>query len=285
MPKGDQPEAIQTLLDGIHSGKRFQTLLGATGTGKTFTMANIIADLNIPTLVMAPNKLLAAQLYQEFKDFFPENEVHYYISYFDYYQPEAYIPQTGAYIEKDSSVNEEIMKFRLASTYSLLTRSDVIVVASVSCIYGIGNPTEWARKSFDIEPGMEISRTGLMKKLISIHYERNDIDFSRGKIRVRGDTVDVFPGYLDNFYRITFFGDEIESIYEMDWITAKKIKEIPNLKIFPTREYVTIEEMIETIVNEIREEMVERVAHFKSNQKWAEAQRLEERVNYDLEML
>ncbi|MHA1744732.1 MAG: excinuclease ABC subunit UvrB [Promethearchaeota archaeon] len=284
-PKGDQPEAIKQLVDGIQKGKRFQTLLGATGTGKTYTMANVISQLNIPTLVMAPNKLLAAQLYQEFKDFFPENSVHYYVSYFDYYQPEAYIPATGAYIEKDSSVNEEIMKFRLASTYALLTRQDVIVVASVSCIYGIGNPIEWAQKSFVIEPGMQISRDALMRKLIGIHYERNDIGFTRGKIRVRGDTVDIAPGYLDNYYRVSLFGDEIESIHEMHPVTNERIQSLPNLKIFPTREYVTIEDRIETIVSQVRADLKVQVAYFKSKQKWAEAQRLEERVNYDMEML
>lgn len=284
-PKGDQPSAIKELVEGIRKGKRFQTLLGATGTGKTYTMAQVISQINLPTLVTAPNKLLAAQLYQEFKDFFPHNSVHYYISYFDYYQPEAYLPQLGKYIEKDSSVNEEIMKFRLATTHSLMTRQDVIVIASVSSIYGIGNPNDWARKSFVIETGMEITRNKLMLKLISNQYERNDIDFTNGKIRVRGDTVDIFPGYLDSFYRVSFFGDEIESITEMDPITNNKLQEISNLKIFPTREYVAAEEIIDEITKEIEEELEERIKYFKDNQKWAEAQRLEERTRYDIEML
>jgi excinuclease ABC subunit B len=248
-------------------------------------MASVIQNLNIPTLVMAPNKLLAAQLYQEFKEFFPENSVHYYISYFDYYQPEAYLPNTGTYIEKDSSVNDEIMKYRLASTHALLTRQDVIIVASVSCIYGIGNPTEWSRKSFTLEPGMKLNRRDLLQKLIGIHFERNDIEFMRGKIRVRGDVVDIFPGYLDSYYRVTFWGDEIESIFMMDPITNNKIQEMPNLKIFPTREYVTFDELIPVIVEEIKDELEEILISLKSEQKWAEAQRLEERVNYDMEML
>jgi excinuclease ABC subunit B len=284
-PKGDQPAAIAHLVEGIQAGKRFQTLLGATGTGKTYSMANVITQVSMPTLVMAPNKLLAAQLYQEFKEFFPNNAVHYYISYFDYYQPEAYNPATGTYIEKDSDVNAEIMKYRLASTHALMTRQDVIVVASVSCIYGIGNPIEWSGKSFVIEPGMKIDRHNLMLKLIGIQYERNDFEFKRGQIRVRGDTVDVHPGYLDNYYRISFFGDEIESIYEMNPISNEKITGVSNLKLFPTREYVTVESLVEKITEQIHEELNEQVAWFKSQQKWAEAQRLEERVNYDLEML
>jgi excinuclease ABC subunit B len=284
-PKGDQPEAIRQLLEGIQKKKRFQTLLGATGTGKTFTMANVISQINVPTLVMAPNKLLAAQLYQEFKEFFPNNSVHYYISYFDYYQPEAFLPSSGTYIEKDSDVNSEIMKYRLASTHALMTRQDVIVVASVSCIYGIGNPVEWSGKSVVLEPEKKITRHELMRKLISIHFERNDINFTQGKIRVRGDSVDVFPGYLDYYYRISMFGDEIEAIHAMDPLTNHKIQKVPNLKVFPTREYVTVEDMIDTMVEQIQQEANERVAWFKSQQKWAEAQRLEERVNYDLEML
>ncbi len=284
-PKGDQPQAIKELLAGIKEKKRFQTLLGATGTGKTYTMANIISEINMPTLVTAPNKLLAAQLYQEFKEFFPENSVNYYISYFDYYMPEAYLPHIGKYIEKDSSVNEEIMKFRLASTHALLTRQDVIIIASVSCIYGIGNPDEWARQSFVIEVGMEITRDSLMQKLIAVQYERKDIDFNRGKIRVRGDTVDIFPGYLDSFYRISLFGDEIESITEMEALTNRKLQEVPNLKIFPTREYVTAEEIMGKMIGQIEEELEERVAYFKQEEKWAEAQRIEERTRYDIEML
>ncbi len=284
-PKGDQPEAIRQLIEGIREGKKFQTLLGATGTGKTYTMANVITVVNLPTLVMAPNKLLAAQLYQEFKGFFPNNSVHYYISYFDYYQPEAYNPATGVYIEKDSDVNEEIMKYRLAATHALMTRQDVIVVASVSCIYGIGNPIEWAGKSFVLEPNMRIDRRELLKRLISIQYQRDNIDFHRGTVRVQGDTLDVFPAYLDTAYRINFFGDEIESIYEIDPLTNQKLNQVPNLKIFPTREFVTVEEILDQVIAEIKEEMEERVVWFKAQGKWAEAQRLEERTNYDLEML
>ncbi len=284
-PTGDQPHAIEQLTQGLEDEKKFQTLLGATGTGKTFTMANVVANYNRPTLVLAPNKLLAAQLYQEYKDFFPDNAVHYYISYFDYYQPEAYLPQTGKYIEKDSSVNDQIQRYRLASTHALMTRSDVIVVASISCIYGIGRPDEWSGQSITVEKGMEISRRELMKKLINIQYERNDFDFLPGKIRVRGDVVDIFPGYLFNFYRVNFWGDEIESIYEMEPLRNEKIKEVPNLRIFPTSEYVTLEERIDTIVEQVHEELEERVQYFKKNGQYAEAQRLEERVTFDMAML
>jgi excinuclease ABC subunit B len=285
VPKGDQPEAIRQLLENFANKKRFQTLLGATGTGKTYTMANIIQALNIPTLVMAPNKLLAAQLYQEFKEFFPHNSVHYYISYFDYYQPEAYNPATGVYIEKDSDVNEEIMRFRLASTHALMTRQDVIVVASVSCIYGIGNPIEWAGRTFTLEPGISITRDELLKKLIAIQYERNNLEFKRGSIRVHGDTVDIYPGYLEFYYRVTFFGDVIEKISEMNPITNEHLGDVPNLRVFPTREFVTVESMLDRIINEVNIEMNEEVAAFKAQGKWAEAQRLEERTKYDMEML
>lgn len=284
-PKGDQPGAIQQLLEGLRQKKKFQTLLGATGTGKTYAMANVIAQINLPTLVMAPNKLLAAQLFQEFKDLFPNNSVHYYISYFDYYQPEAYIPTSGMYIEKDSDVNDEIMKYRLASTHALMTRQDVIIVASVSCIYGIGNPKEWAQKSLILEPGMHIDRKELIKKLIEIQFERNNVDFHRGTIRIHGDVIDIFPGYLDWYYRVNFFGDEIESIYEMDPVTNQRLAVTPNLKIFPTREYITVEEVIEKVIPEIKKELEERVAWFKAQGRWAEAQRLEEKTNYDLELL
>ncbi|MHA1718741.1 MAG: excinuclease ABC subunit UvrB [Promethearchaeota archaeon] len=269
----------------VKDNNNFAAGIGNIFVHNTYTIANVIAQVNLPTLVMAPNKLLAAQLYQEFKDFFPYNSVHYYISYFDYYQPEAYLPAKGMYIEKDSSVNEEIMKYRLASTYALMTRQDVIVVASVSCIYGIGNPKKWARKSIIIEKGMKIDRRTLMKKLISINFERNDIDFSRGKIRVRGDVVDIFPGYLDVYYRVSLFGDEIDEIYEMNPITNEKIQEFPNLKIFPTSEYVTVEDLKDKIIKDVFEELEERLEYFKSNKKWAEAQRLEERVRYDMEMM
>jgi excinuclease ABC subunit B len=284
-PKGDQPQAIEELVKNFKAGKQFQTLLGATGTGKTYTMTHVIKELKLPTLVMAPNKLLAAQLYQEFKTFFPHNSVHYYISYFDYYQPEAFNPATGAYIEKDSSVNEEIMKYRLASTHALKTREDVIVVASVSCIYGIGNPVEWVGKTFTIEDGMQITRDELLKKLIAIQYERNNMEFKRGSIRVHGDTIDIFPGYLDTYYRVSFFGDEIESIYEMDPITNEKKERAPNLRIFPTREYVTVESMLDQIVEQVLKDMEREVAAFKAQGKWAEAQRLEERTRFDMEML
>jgi excinuclease ABC subunit B len=284
-PKGDQPEAIKKLVAGFNMGKTHQTLLGATGTGKTYTMAQVIQALNLPTLVMAPNKLLAAQLYQEFKEFFPHNSVHYYISYFDYYQPEAYNPATGSYIEKDSSVNDEIMKYRLASTHALKTRQDVIVVASVSCIYGIGNPQEWVDKTFSLEVGMQIERNTLLRKLIAIQYERTNLEFKRGNVRVHGDTIDIFPGYLDTYYRIGFFGDEIESIYEMDPITNERRGHVSNLRIFPTREYVTVESMLDEICTEILADLDREVGEFKAKGKWAEAQRLEERVKYDVEML
>lgn len=285
VPKGDQPNAIEELVKGLQEGKSHQTLLGATGTGKTFTIANVIARTNIPTLIMAPNKLLALQLYQEFKVLFPKNAVHYYISYFDYYRPEAYIPATGQFLDKESSVNDEIQKYRLAATHSLLTRKDVIIVASVSCIFGIEDPNSWVHSVAKFEVGELISRVDLLKKLVKIQYERNDVDFKRKTIRVKGDTVDVFPSYKDIFYRISFFGDEIESIKEMEYLTNKTISEVESVMIFPAEEHTGVDIVSTGIKPLIEKELEDRLRELRSEGKIVEAQRLETRINYDIEMM
>jgi len=285
VPKGDQPNAIEELVKGLQEGKSHQTLLGATGTGKTFTIANVIARTNIPTSIMAPNKLLALQLYQEFKVLFPKNAVHYYISYFDYYRPEAYIPATGQFLDKESSVNDEIQKYRLAATHSLLTRKDVIIVASVSCIFGIEDPNSWVHSVAKFEVGELISRVDLLKKLVKIQYERNDVDFKRKTIRVKGDTVDVFPSYKDIFYRISFFGDEIESIKEMEYLTNKTISEVESVMIFPAEEHTGVDIVSTGIKPLIEKELEDRLRELRSEGKIVEAQRLETRINYDIEMM
>ncbi|BDU50678.1 excinuclease ABC subunit UvrB [Haliovirga abyssi] len=285
-PTGDQPTAIAKLIDSLDNNNKYQTLLGVTGSGKTFTIANVIAKTNRPALIMAPNKTLAAQLYSEYKAFFPENAVEYFVSYYDYYQPEAYIASTDTYIEKDSSINDEIDKLRHAATAALLNRNDVIIVASVSAIYGLGAPEVYRKMSLPLEKGYAPPRKEILKKLISIRYERNDIEFSRGKFRVKGDTVDIYPVYMDTAYKLEFFGDELEEISEIDPLTGKKIKKnLERIMIMPATHYVTEEKKIEKILNQIREEMITQVEFFEKNGKLLEAQRIRQRTQYDLEMI
>ena len=285
-PMGDQPEAIEALVDGVNKGFDEQTLLGVTGSGKTFTMANIIAKLNRPTLVLAHNKTLAAQLCSEFKEFFPENAVEYFVSYYDYYQPEAYIPTTDTYIEKDSAINDEIDKLRHSATSALSERRDVIIVASVSCIYSLGDPIDYRNMVISLRTGMEKNRDELIKKLVEIQYERNDIGFSRNKFRVRGDVVEVFPVYSnENAIRIEFFGDEIDRISEINALTGEVKNVISHVAIYPASHYVVSPDKMERCIKTIYEEMLERVNYFQSKGKLLEAQRIMERTNNDIEML
>ena len=284
-PTGDQPTAISQLVSGLESGEKFQTLLGVTGSGKTFTMANVIASTQKPTLVLAHNKTLAAQLFSEFKQFFPENEVHYFVSYFDYYQPEAYIASSDTYIEKDSKINEEIDRLRHAATSALITRRDVIIVASVSCIYGIGSPSDYSEMSLSIKVGQRYRQEKFIRHLNDIQYHRNDIDFARGNFRVRGDTVDIFPSGRETAYRVEFFGDDIERILEVDPLTGEVISQPQEIKIFPTSHYVTPEQRVKSAISKIRKEFDERLNYFEKNQKYLEAQRLSQRTKFDLEML
>jgi excinuclease ABC subunit B len=285
-PSGDQPNAIQQLTDGILNGERHQTLLGVTGSGKTFTMANVIQQVQRPTLVLTHNKTLVAQLYGEFKQFFPDNAVGYFVSYYDYYQPEAYMPVSDTYIEKDLSINEELDKLRLQATAELLSgRRDIIVVASVSCIYGIGNPTEFANNVVRLEKGQSVSRQGFLHSLVNGLYNRSQEEFKRGTFRVKGDTVDINLPYVDYGYRITFFGDEIEEIETLETSTGKRIAKLENAAIFPANLYVAPKNMLQQIMYEIQDEMRLQVEYFKSQNKFIEAQRLKERVEYDLEMI
>ena len=285
-PAGDQPKAIAQLIRGIRDGDREQTMLGVTGSGKTFTMANIIAGLNRPTLVLAHNKTLAAQLCSEFREFFPENEVEYFVSYYDYYQPEAYIPTTDTYIEKDSAINDEIDKLRHSATSALSERRDVIIVASVSCIYSLGDPIDYRTMVISLRPGMKRNRDELLKKLVEIQYERNDINFVRNKFRVRGDVVEIFPVQSsEHAVRVEFFGDEIDRIREIDPLTGKALADLKHVAIYPASHYIVPREKMEAAVRVIEKEMEERVAWFKSNGKLIEAQRIEERTRYDMEML
>jgi len=285
-PTGDQPKAISRLVDGIKNGFQYQTLLGVTGSGKTFTMANIIEKLNKPTLVIAHNKTLAAQLCSEFREFFPENAVEYFVSYYDYYQPEAYIPQTDTYIEKDSSINEEIDKLRHSATAALFERRDVIIVASVSCIYGLGDPIDYENLMLSLRPGMIRDRDEILKKLVDIHYERNDVNFIRGKFRVRGDVIEIFPASSsDKAIRVEFFGDEIERISEIDTLTGEVLGIRNHVAIFPASHYATSKEKINKAIITIKEEFEERYKELKDNGKIVEAERLKQRTNYDLEML
>jgi excinuclease ABC subunit B len=285
-PTGDQPAAIEKLSEGILAGVKDQVLLGVTGSGKTFTMANVIAKVNRPTLVLAHNKTLAAQLCSEFREFFPENAVEYFVSYYDYYQPEAYIPGKDLYIEKDSAINDEIDKLRHSATSSLLERRDVIVVASVSCIYTLGDPEEYKNQMIGLRPGMEMDRDELLQRLISIRYERNDIEFTRNKFRVRGDTVEIFPSGFDNrAYRVEFFGEEIDRIIEIQPLTGEFFRTMAYVPIFPATHYVSAPEQREKALLEIKKEMEERVEFFKSDGRLIEAQRIEQRTNYDMEML
>ncbi len=285
-PMGDQPEAIAQLVGSIRHGSKHNTLLGVTGSGKTFTVANVIAQLNRPTLVLSHNKTLAAQLYGEFRNFFPENAVEYFVSYYDYYQPEAYIPTTDTYIEKDSSINDEIERLRHSATSSLSERRDVVVVSSVSCIYGLGDPIDYANMVISLRPGQQKERDELLKKLIEIRYERNDIAFDRNMFRVRGDTVEVFPVYAyDKAIRIEFFGDEIDRISEINPVTGTPTRILNHVAIYPASHYVTTKEKMAAAVKEIRRECDERVAFFKSQDKYLEAQRIEQRTSFDIEMI
>ena len=285
-PSGDQPQAIDKLVEGIKKGYRDQTLLGVTGSGKTFTMANVIARMNRPTIVLAHNKILAAQLCSEFREFFPHNAVEYFVSYYDYYQPEAYIPSTDSYIEKDSAINDEIDKLRHSATLALAERRDVIIVASVSCIYSLGAPEEYRNNVISLRKGMEISRDDLLKRLVEIQYERNDVNFVRNKFRVRGDVVEIFPaGSSENAIRVEFFGDEIDRISEIHVLTGNVISTLAHTAIYPASHYVVSKEHIHTAVEEIERELAERVEWFEKQGKLVEAQRLKQRTLYDIEML
>ena len=285
-PAGDQPEAITQLVAGIKGGEKAQVLLGATGTGKTYTISNVIQQVNKPTLIIAHNKTLAGQLYGEFKEFFPNNAVEYFVSYYDYYQPEAYVPSSDTYIEKDSSINDEIDKLRHSATSSLLERNDVVVVASVSCIFGLGSPMEYQKQVVSLRVGMEISRDQLLRRLIEIQFERNDIDFQRGRFRVRGDVVEIFPASRDErALRVEFFGDEIDRIREVDALTGEIISETEHVSIFPATHFVTDENHLDHAIASIQAELDMRLQILRADNKLLEAQRLEQRTNYDIEML
>ena len=284
-PQGDQPQAIERLIDGLKKTGRFQTLLGVTGSGKTFTMANVISLSQRPTLVISHNKTLAAQLYSEFKEFFPHNAVEYFVSYYDYYQPEAYVPQTDTYIEKDASINDSIDRLRLSATSALMARRDVIIVASVSCIYGLGSPGDYRDLLLFLQKSQSVKRGDLLLSLVNIHYSRNDIDFKRGCFRVRGDTVEIFPAYKETAYRVYFFGDAIERISEVDPLTGEVLEDVEKLAIYPAKHFVTTEDRIDAAIVSIRAELEERVKELRLENKLLEAQRLNSRTRYDMEML
>ena len=285
-PTGDQPQAIETLVKGFQEGNQCQTLLGVTGSGKTFTMANVIQQLNKPTLVIAHNKTLAAQLYGEFKEFFPNNAVEYFVSYYDYYQPEAYVPSSDTYIAKDSAINDEIEKLRLSATAALSERRDVIIISSVSCIYGIGSPKDYQNMMISLRPGMEVDRDDVVRQLIDIQYDRNEMDFHRGTFRVRGDVVEIFPAdYSESAVRVEFFGDEIERITEVDILTGEQKKSLNHIAIFPASHYVVPMEQIIKAADNIEVELKAQVDYFKSEDKLIEAQRIAERTNFDVEMM
>ncbi|MBP5772558.1 MAG: excinuclease ABC subunit UvrB [Eubacterium sp.] len=285
-PTGDQPEAIEKLVDGFKKGEQFQTLLGVTGSGKTFTMANVIEQIKKPTLIIAHNKTLAAQLYGEFKEFFPENAVEYFVSYYDYYQPEAYVPSTDTYIEKDSSINDEIDKLRHSATMALMERKDVIIIASVSCIYGLGDPIDYKNMVLSLRPGMVYDRGDAIRKLVEIQYDRNDMDFTRGTFRVRGENLEIYPAsYGDSAIRVEYFDDEIDRIVEFDVLTGEVKRELEHAAIFPNSHYVTAPDKLERAIKAIQEELKEQVEYFKSEDKLIEAQRIAERTNFDIEML
>ncbi len=285
-PTGDQPEAIDALVKGFTEGDQFQTLLGVTGSGKTFTMANVIAKLNKPTLVIAHNKTLAAQLYGEFKEFFPENAVEYFVSYYDYYQPEAYVPSSDTYIEKDSSINDEIDKLRHSATAALTERRDVVIVASVSCIYGLGSPIDYQNMTVSLRPGMIKDRDEVIHRLIDMQYTRNDMDFQRGTFRVRGDVLEVFPiSESDRAIRVEFFGDEVDRITEIDVLTGEVLSELEHMVVFPASHYVVDKEAMERAIRDIEAELEDRVRYFRSEDKLLEAQRISERTNFDIEMM
>jgi excinuclease ABC subunit B len=284
-PTGDQPQAIAALVQSLRSGNRHQTLLGVTGSGKTFTMANVIAQLDRPALIVSHNKTLAAQLYSEFKSFFPENAVEYFVSYYDYYQPEAYVPTSDTFIEKDSSINEELERLRIATTSSLVSRRDVIVVASVSCIYGLGSPEDFSSMRIQIRSGGSFNRNKFLERLVENLYERNDYDLKRGCFRVRGDVVDVMPAYLEHGLRVEFFGDEIESLTEFEPVSGNVLRKTDQFDLYPANQYVTTKGRLESAISGIKAELEERVAFFERNQQYLEAQRIRMRTNYDLEML
>lgn len=285
-PTGDQPQAIEGLVKGFKEGDQFQTLLGVTGSGKTFTMANIIEKLNKPTLIIAHNKTLAAQLYGEFKEFFPENAVEYFVSYYDYYQPEAYVPSSDTYIEKDSSINDEIDKLRHSATAALTERKDVIIVASVSCIYGLGSPIDYQNMTVSLRPGMMKDRDEVIKKLVEIQYARNDMDFKRGTFRVRGDVLEIFPvSESDMAFRVEFFGDEVDRITQIDVLTGEIKAELEHMVVFPASHYVVDRDNMNRAIIGIENELEYRVKEFRSQDKLLEAQRISERTNFDIEML
>ena len=285
-PTGDQPQAIAELVKGFKEGNQCQTLLGVTGSGKTFTMANVIQQLQKPTLVIAHNKTLAAQLYGEFKEMFPDNAVEYFVSYYDYYQPEAYVPSSDTYIAKDSAINDEIDKLRHSATAALSERNDVIIVASVSCIYGLGSPIDYKEMVISLRPGMIKDRDEVLKKLVEIQYDRNDMDFKRGTFRVRGDVVEIFPAYSEKIaYRVEFFGDEIDRITEIDTLTGEVLNVIGHVAIFPASHYVVSKENMERAIGEIEEELEQQIRYFKGEDKLLEAQRISERTNFDIEMM
>ena len=284
-PAGDQPQAIAKLADGIRRGLRAQTLLGVTGSGKTYTMAKVIEAVQKPTLVIAHNKTLAAQLCNEFREFFPHNAVHYFVSYYDYYQPEAYVPQSDTYIEKDASINDEIDRLRHAATSALLQRRDVVIVASVSCIYGLGSPEDYMGLTLSLKSGEFRDRDHILRRLVGIQYERNDIGFQRGTFRVRGDVIEIIPAYSDNVVRIELFGDEIERILELDPITGEVLAENEAIMIYPASHYVTSEEKLKRAIKSIEQELEEQLRQLRAENKLLEAQRLEQRTRYDLEML
>ena len=282
-PQGDQPQAIQKIVKGINEGKRHQTLLGATGTGKTFTMSNVIKEVGKPTLIIAHNKTLAGQLYSEFKEFFPENRVEYFVSYYDYYQPEAYVPSTDTFIEKDASINDEIDQLRHSATSALFERDDVIIIASVSCIYGLGNPEEYKDLVVSVRVGMEMERTELLRKLVDVQYSRNDIDFQRGTFRVRGDVVEIFPASREEMcIRVEFLAMKL-IVLEVNYLTGEVLRE--HFAIFPTSHFVTRDEKMQLAIQRIEKELEERLKELRAENKLLEAQRLEQRTNYDLEMM
>ena len=285
-PTGDQPQAIEELVKGFKEGNQFQTLLGVTGSGKTFTMANVIAKLNLPTLVISHNKTLAAQLYGEFKEFFPENAVEYFVSYYDYYQPEAYVPSSDTYIEKDSAINDEIDKLRHSATAALSERKDVVVVSSVSCIYGLGDPIDYEDMTLSVRPGQVKDMEEVVKRLVDIQYTRNDMDFKRGTFRIRGDIVEIFPvASTDRAIRLEFFGDEIDRISEVDVLTGTALAELSHVVVFPASHYVVAPEKMKEALAKLEDELDLRVKYFKSEDKLIEAQRIKERTNFDIEMM
>jgi excinuclease ABC subunit B len=284
-PMGDQPQAIEKLVHGLQHGDRFQTLLGATGTGKTYTIANVIQETQKPTLVIAHNKTLAAQLYSEFREFFPNNAVSYFVSYYDYYQPEAYVPRHDLFIEKETQINDEIDRLRLQATANLMSRRDVIIVASVSCIYGIGNPEAWGKVTIKLERGKTYRRDTVLRHLVDIQYDRNDLDLRRGTFRVRGDTLQIFPAYAETAYSLEFWGDEIERITEFEPLTGEVLLEMSSVEIFPARQFITDEDKLEQAIHDIEKELQERITYFKERNMILEAQRIEQRTMYDLEML